>query len=147
MGDRLTATDGRLLGNRNPFQVYLLAFALLSSLPATLGFTTPPATVVSAIGPQPARVWVTLLVFGSTTALVGMVWPRRVALVPVNGLLLEQVGLVIVGCATVFYTLVAITAGGWATLPPLVTLLGFGAASFVQAWRIQKVIRSSQPQE
>lgn len=137
----------RQMGNRNPFQVYLLAFALISSVPAAFGFTDPPPTVRNAIGMGAGRVWVVLLVIGSLVAIVGVIWPRHGILVSVNGLLLEQVGLVIVGCATVFYTSVALAAGGWSTLPPLVTLLGFGAASFVQAWRIQRVIRSSLPQE
>ena len=101
------------LNDRHPYEVYLLALTLASTVPASLGLAPAPASIRVQLDPTAAWIWAASLSVGAAVALVGLAWKRpRQALLSVTALLLEQVGLTIVG-----------------------------AASFRQAWKIQRVLR------
>lgn len=130
----------RRLGDRNPYELYLLVLAALSSTPAALGLARPPASVRIQLDPISGQIWAAALALGSLIALIGLVWRRPHVGLSVTGLLLEQVGLVIAGVATVFYCMMAFATVGWDAAPPVGTVLAFGLASFAQAEKIENVI-------
>lgn len=135
----MPAMYGRI-SDRHPFELYLLVLSLIASLPAALGAAPAPASIRIQLDPNLARVWAASLALGSFLALLGLAWRRPKVGLSVTGLLLEQVGLVTVGAATIYYCAVAIATVGWSTLAPIGTVLAFGLASFAQAEKIQLVI-------
>ena len=133
----------RRLSDRHPYEVYLLGWALAASVPAAFGVQPPPRSVVDQMPDWAARSWAITLMIGCIVALTGLSWRRpRATRLSVTGLTLEQVGLVIVGCATVFYSAAALLGVGWSALPPVGVVFAFGLASFAQAWKIERALRA-----
>lgn len=130
------------LASRNPFETVVFA-ASLFSLPGALGLAAPPASVVAQLGPTAARWWMVFFSLAGLIALVGLLMesPRRTTL-SVNGLLLEQIGCVLLGWSCMFYAAAAFGYGGTSALAGAGLILGFGVASFVQAFKIENVLRS-----
>ena len=135
------------LSDRHPFEIYLLVWAFVSSLPAAIGLTPLPPTILRSVDPWQGRTWVVSLTLGCLVALIGLGWRRRSTAtgfrLSVTGLVLEQVGLVTVAAATVFYAGAASLRGGPGALPLAGIILGFGTACAAQAWKIQRVLKAS----
>ena len=136
----------RQLTDRHPFEVYLISFAFVSSAPGALGFTGVPPSVNALLPGWQARAWVIGLTVGSALVLVGLAWKRPpFPRVSVTGLVLERLGLTIVGISTLFYAVAAWRFTGWEALVPIGIVLAFGLASFAQARRISRVLKSASP--
>lgn len=131
---------------RNPFEIYLLALSLVSTAPLALGFTRPPTSLSSELGVW-ARVWGIALCIGSLVALVGIMWrrPKNPIKFSVTGLVVEQVGLVAVGGATIYYATAILLLVGNRGLVTSGIVLAYGAAAATQAWRIHRFLRGLEP--
>lgn len=138
-------SPARRLNDRHPYEVYLLTLAFLSSLPTAAGVTSPPNSITSQLPGWPARLWAYAVLIGAATALVGLAWKRpRFPLVTVTGLLLEQVGIVILGAACTVYAVAVMFTGGTNALFAGSLTLAFGLASFAQARKIKRVLDTSR---
>lgn len=126
--------DARLSG-RHPFEIYLLYLTLLTSLPTLLGITPRPGSIEHAMPGWLQLAWSVTLTLGAANALGGIYLPRRDI-----GLIMEQLGLALVGTAAVIYFIVAIVDNGVDALQPLAIVGGFGAACLKRAWDIQSQV-------
>lgn len=139
-------SPARKLNDRNPFEIYLLVVAVVTSVPVMLGVAPKPGSIIEQLPGWPAQVWATTLAVGSLMALAGIAWKRPGwPLISVTGLLLERVGLFAAGTATTFYSVAVVRTAGISALIPAGLMLAFGLASLVQARKIGKVLRSSRP--
>lgn len=125
------------MGERNPFQVYMLLLSLLS------GFTTLLADVPATTGSieyylnrWEEIVWATLLILGSASTLVGMFWYGTER----DALLVKRLGLTTLSVPLAVYAFVLVGRFGWSSLSIALAILGFAGAAFVQAWRVNKAI-------
>ena len=127
------------LSDRHPFEVYLLALALFTSVLGAAGITPPPASVRVALNPIAGRVWALALAIGCVVALVGIAWHRPKVGLTVTGLILEQVGLFIVSAATIYYCCIAfyVTGGTRAVLAFIATCVGCGLYRALDDWRLR----------
>lgn len=120
-----------LRAGRHPFQRYLLALAVVGSLPILFGertagsieATLPPAVVIS---------WGLLLLIGCAIALVGVYWPLREPVTPksfVTALFLERLGLALVWPTALVYAGIIVLVVGVPGLLSAAITAGFGWAS------------------
>jgi hypothetical protein len=136
----------RQLTDRHPFEVYLISFAFVSSAPGALGFTGIPPSISALLPGWSARAWVIGLTVGCGLVLTGLAWKRPpFPRVSVTGLLLERFGLIVVGISTIFHAVAAWRLTGDAALIPIGIILAFGCASFAQARRISRVLKTASP--
>lgn len=139
-------SPARRLNDRNPFEIYLLVVAVVTSVPVALGVAPKPGSILEQLPGWPAQIWATTLALGSLTALAGIAWKRPGwPLISVTGLLLERVGLFAAGAATTFYAVAVMLTAGRSALIPAGFMLAFGLASLAQARRIGTVVRTSRP--
>lgn len=134
-------SPARKLSDRHPFEIYLLSWSFIVSVPGAVGLVPVPSSVAGQLTGWPARVWMVLLALGSAVSLVGLAWHRPpFPLVSRTGLGLERVGLVTVGWATVYYAAAIVNTVMWAGLVPGGIVLAFGLACFAQARKIRRVL-------
>jgi hypothetical protein len=136
------------INDRHPFEVYLLVWALVSTAPSALGLAPLSQVIEDSIGPTLGRLWAVGLSLGCAVALTGLAWhrpsPRTLS---VTGLIWEQVGLVAVSGATIFYAVAALLRSGLTSLAIVGVILGYGTASAVQAWKLQKLLNALHLQD
>lgn len=136
----------RKLSDRHPFEIYILAYALVASVPSALGFVQVPISIAQELPGWPARLWAAGLAVGSIVALIGLAWHRPpFPFVSVTGLGLEQVGLTIVGVSAVIYGVAALTSAGAPALVPASIVFAFGVACFAQVLKIRTILSTSRP--
>ena len=98
----------RQLTDRHPFEVYLITFAFVSSAPGALGVTGIPPSINALLPGWSGRAWVIGLTVGCGLVLAGLAWKRPpFPRVSVTGLLLERLGLIVVGISSLFYAVAA----------------------------------------
>lgn len=116
---------------RHPFQRYLLALAVLGSLPILAG--EPTAGSIEALLPSyVVLTWSVLLLIGSVTALLGVYWPLREPVTPasfITALFLERLGLAVVWPTALVYAVIIVIVIGWSGLLTAAIVAGFGWAS------------------
>ena len=95
----------------DPRAIFILAFSVFTGM-AALALKAGPQSLESLIPRWGVMLWGVVLVVGSATTLVGM------ALQSVNGIIIEQVGSVMIGAATVFYSILACSKSGPARSSP-----------------------------
>lgn len=133
------------LSDRHPFEVYLLVWASVTSLPAALGLTPVSIVLREQAGQGVGRIWSCALALGCLIALLGLGWRRPVrGCLSVTGLTLEQIGLITVAGSTIFYSAAALLRSGFSSLAVVGVILGVGTASIAQAWKIQRVLKALQ---
>jgi hypothetical protein len=138
-------TRRRALPGREPFELFLLVLTFIVHIPIVLFDSVPPSSsVTSATDPQVAYVWAVIMLIGSAVSLIGIAWPipRHPDRISVTGHALEQIGLVTVGVACLFYAAAIIVAGN--TPKPIQAMsivLAYGSACLWQAHRIQSMFR------
>lgn len=139
-------SPARRLNDRHPYEIYLLVFTVISTAPGALGIIDVPRSIAGQLTGWQADMWVWGLFIGSLIALAGLAWKRPpYPRITVDGLLLEAVGLVIVGGATIFYAGAVINTGGTNALYAAGVTLAFGAASIAQALKIRRILLDSRP--
>jgi hypothetical protein len=133
-----------VVSGRHPYEIFMMVMALATGLPTVLGVTPTPGSLNSLVDPLAAHIWGISLTVGAATALLGVVWPQPAdtKLMSVTALGLEQIGLVTVGCAGVFYAATL-------ALTPTASMIGigivaaFGAASLWRAWQLQRLLKGA----
>lgn len=127
-----------LSSSRHPFQLFLLALCIVSGLPTLLGANPGPASIEALLPELMVRVWSFMLVVGAAISLIGAALKNRV-----NGILVEQVGLVMVGVAAVFYAFgIFIVIGFQVGAISASIILGFGAACLYRWYQLQRYIKA-----
>lgn len=131
---------------RNPFELFILGFSLVTTLPLMWG-SPPPASTTALLGPFLVHVWAGILAVGCAVALVGVFWTglRHVGHwnpTAAGGLLIEGFGLVAVGVGDIIFAVAAfglsnsrgVVAGG--------IVLGFALACLWRSWLIKRWVRA-----
>ena len=129
----------RTLPDRHPYEIYLLIVFAVYGVASLFNLLPTPRSIDSQV---PAReLWSAAILIGSLAALWGLAWPRSNGLVvKVTPLLLEQVGLVMIGAALTFYAIAVVATNGAPAAFSAASNLGLGIASFAHARKIQKYI-------
>jgi hypothetical protein len=123
--------------SRHPFQVFILSLCVISGVPIVIGLKPPPGSLQEFVPPLILEVWGFCLVIGALMGLIGAAWRDRG-----NGLIVEQLGLTLVGLACCFYAVIlgyyTLDRGG---LFSAAITLGFGLSCLVRAWQIQQYLK------
>jgi hypothetical protein len=130
----------RNLRLRYPYEIFLLLWCILVGTPAALGVETS-ASASRQMNPLEIRLWSVSMVIGSILALTGIFWSRRNAKSQVTGLVLEEVGLILVGFAALVYAAVIFKSTGKAGLFAGGIVAGFSTASFAQAYMLWRAVQ------
>lgn len=120
---------------RQPFQVALVALALLSGIAGLLVPGSGSRTIQELL-PVYAQYWSLGLVVSSTTVLIGLV------LQPIMSLLVERAGLVMLAVLFLAYGGGVIFVGGLSRLTGGLIIIGFGVASAARVWQITRGLRT-----
>lgn len=120
---------------RNPLAIYLLLLAAISGLGMVIGVTTARA-IEDSVDPLVAITWGTILFLGSSVTLIGMFWQGDVR----TGLVMKRTGMFSVGVASMVYGVIVLWTIGVGGTFAAGTVMGFGAACFVQFHAINKRI-------
>lgn len=120
----------------DPRVVFVLAFSVFTGITA-LAFEQAPDSLESQMPRWGVVVWGAVLLVGSITALWG------VARQTLNGILTEQVGSVMVGVATIFYSIVAVYVVGWGALQTVGIVFAWGVACLMRWIQLQILVTSS----
>jgi hypothetical protein len=138
---------------RHPFEIFVLWLGLVVSAPLLWGVPAPGSTT-NLLGPALAHVWAWMLAAGCLTALTGAFWTwwgwlgrffTSVRPTDAGALLIERVGLVAVGCATLIYTVGVLFAeqGSRGRFVAAGLVFALGLASFWRAAQIQRWVNLS----
>lgn len=129
-------TDARLSG-RHPFEIFLLVFSFIVGLPTVFGIEPRPGSIQEAFPDWAGFMWSIALTLGPAIALVGVYLRNRG-----SGLILEQLGLAIMGAACVAYGFVGLLIVPLSRVPAGI-ILGFGVACLWRYRDIQSVLHSA----
>jgi hypothetical protein len=134
------------LSGRHPFEIFMLALTLVTGAPVLLGVTPRPGSMNALVSSTYVHIWAGALVIGASLALIGVAWkrPKDPRLMSVTGLSLEQVGLVMVAAATLFYTAVLLLSDTPGAGVAIGTILAYGSSCAVRAWQLQGIIRGTR---
>lgn len=120
----------------DPRVVFIFALSVFSGI-TTLTVKAAPQSLESVLPTWAVMTWGIILCLGSLISLVGIA--RNSA----NGVLLEQVGSVMVAAATIFYSVVALMVVGVASLSVTGIVLAWGLANLVRWIQLQVLINSA----
>lgn len=120
----------------DPRAVFILALSVFSGA-TTLALKAAPESLEAVLPQWGVFVWSVMLALGSLITLVGMAFQTM------NGIVLEQVGSVMVGATTVFYSSLALWVLGPAALQTIGIILAWGMACFVRWIQLQILIHSA----
>lgn len=126
-----------LASSRHPFQLFLLVLSIVSGIPLLLGIERGPATIESLLPDGMVYMWGLLLTVGSATALIGSLMSNRI-----NGILVEQWGLLVVAVTTIFYGVGILLVVGRTGIQPAAIILAFGLACAYRWYELQRYIGS-----
>lgn len=127
---------------RHPFEVYLLLLSIVSGLPILFG-SPAPGSIEAAMPHWGVRVWGAGLALGAVVALLGVLKTRpdsKARTVSVTGLVLEQVGLVMVASSTLLYVVVALVYVGVSAIVPIGIVAAYGISCLMRWVQIQRAI-------
>lgn len=122
--------------SRHPLIVFLLGLCVISGLGIGLG-APAPGSIEEQLPSVGVLVWALALGGGATTVLVGLALQANHQRLVV-GVLLEQVGVVVLGFAAIIYSAAALVTVGWSGLLPAGTTLTFGIACLYRWVSLQK---------
>ena len=117
----------------DPRAVFILALSVFSGLTA-LTLEAAPNTLRALLPHWGVLLWAILLTLGSVVTLAGMV--RQT----LNGIIAEQIGSVMVGATTVFYSVLVIVVIGRDALQTVGIILAWGLACFLRWLQLQLLI-------
>lgn len=133
----MQANDG--LPNREPFEVSLLLFGVIVGSATLITLIPAPPAIQAQTRVFGDLVWVSALVLGAAVALAGIFWPRKLGVVKITPLLLEQVGLVLVAGATFVYAVSLVVTNGFDRSVYAAGLnMAFCIPALIQGRRIQR---------
>lgn len=117
----------------DPRVVFILALSVLSGI-TTLIVKAAPQSLESVLPTWAVMTWGIVLCLGSLVTLTG------IALQSLNGVILEQVGSVMVASATIFYSLVALKVVGVSSFSVTGIVLAYGLACLIRWFQLQALI-------
>lgn len=120
----------------DPRAVFILALSVFSGATA-LALEAGPESLQAVLPRWGVILWGVLLATGSLTTLVGM------ALQSVNGIITEQIGSVVVGATTIFYSGLALWFAGPDAFQSMGIILAWGIACLVRWAQLQVLIHSA----
>lgn len=120
----------------DPRAVFILALSVFSGI-TTLALKVAPESLEALLPRWGVVVWSVLLALGSAVALIGMLFQS------VNGIIAEQIGSVMVGVTTVFYSSLALWFLGPSALQTIGVILAWGLACFIRWGQLQVLIRDA----
>lgn len=118
----------------DPRAVFILALSVFSGLTALL-VSAAPGSLESLLPVWSIYLWGAILSVGSAVTLAGM------ARQTVNGIIVEQIGSVMVGSATIFYSIVSILVLGPSAIQIVGIVLAWGVACFIRWAQLQALIK------
>lgn len=127
---------------RHPFEVFLLVLSIVSGLPVMLGNVTP-GSVAEALSPWAQKAWGAGLTVGAVVCLLGVLMTRpnpRAVTVSVTGMVIEQVGLVMVGGACLVYAAALVGYVGRGAGVSAAIVLAYGASCLWRWHQIQRLL-------
>jgi len=120
----------------DPRAVFVLGLCLVTGVPLLFGAS--PEDMDRLLPTWAVLVWALSLSVGAGVTLWGM------TLRSLNGVVLEQIGSVAVGAATIFWSVVVIMTVGFAGIPSAAIVLGWGAANFLRWGQLQAIIAKAK---
>lgn len=120
----------------DPRAVFILAFSIFTGITA-LALDKGPESLESQMPSWGVMTWGIVLTLGSIITMWG------VARQTLNGIITEQIGSVMVGCATIFYSIVATIAIGWDAMQTVGIIFAWGLACFVRWIQLQVLLVSA----
>lgn len=121
----------------DPRAVFVLMLCVVSGVPLVFANATP-GSIESQLDKFWVVVWGILLTLGALTTLIGTFK------MDVDGIILEQVGSVAVGGATLIYAGAILATVGLAGSVPAGITLGFGLACFWRWGQLQGLLRRAE---
>jgi hypothetical protein len=120
----------------DPRAVFILALSVFSGAGA-LAANAAPETLEALLPRWGVIMWGVLLATGSAATLIGMLFQSA------NGIITEQIGSVMVGVTTVFYSVLALWVIGGDATQPVGIILAWGLSCFVRWIQLQALINDS----
>lgn len=117
----------------DPRAVFILALSVFGGLGA-LALQAAPESLEAVLPQWAVVIWGILLLLGSAIALVGILIRTNV------GILIEQVGSVIVGVTTIYYSAIAFWIVGADALQNVGIILAWGLACLIRWGQLQVLI-------
>lgn len=121
--------------SRHSFELYGLGLCVAFGFPLIFGNATP-GSIAATLSPLQQDIWGVMLCLGATIAIVGIAWKDRV-----TGIILEQIGLMAVGCSTILYALVILYATGSSGYLSAGIIGSFGLACISRWRRLGKALK------
>jgi hypothetical protein len=118
----------------DPRAVFILALSVFSGLTA-LALGAAPNTLNELLPAWGIFVWGGVLTVGSAVTLTGMFFQN------LNGILAEQIGSVMVGVATLFYSTLAFYVVGISAIQVVGIIMAWGLACLVRWGQLQALIQ------
>lgn len=119
----------------DPRAVFILALSVFTGV-TTLALNAGPDSLEALLPTWVVIVWGALLTLGSATTLVGMF------LQSVNGIIIEQVGSVMVAATTLFYSLIAFATIGIDALSVVGIIFAWGLSCGLRWFQLQSLINN-----
>jgi len=120
----------------DPRAVFILALSVFSGATAA-ALKVAPQSLESYLPNWGVVTWGVLLTLGSIIALTGMAFQS------VNGIILEQIGSVMVGATTVFYSTLVLLVIGPQAIQTVGIILSWGLACFIRWIQLQILINDA----
>lgn len=120
----------------DPRAVFILALSVFSGFTA-LALQAAPDSLQALLPRWGVVVWAVMLTLGSAVTLTGMAFQT------VNGILAEQIGSVMVGVTTVFYSVLIFAFLGPSSVQSVGIILSWGLACFVRWGQLQSLINDA----
>lgn len=127
-----------LRSQSDPRAVFILSLCVVSGAPLVFG-AIKPGSLEDLVNPFVVRAWGVSLVIGAVVTLLGMSY--RKALV---GILLEQVGSVAVGGASIFYSAAILIAAGLGGAVAAAIVFGWGISCLYRWYQLERLIRKTE---
>ena len=124
----------------DPRAVFILALSVFSGLTA-LALNAAPESLEAVLPEWAVLLWGALLIVGSATTLFGMMFQS------VNGVIIEQVGSVMVAVTTLYYSAIAFLTIGDDALQNVGIILAWGLACGWRWGQLQSLLNDAHEQE
>lgn len=121
--------------SRHPFELFFVGFTLLVSVAGIFHRESRPGSVQEAVGHAGTLIWYFALLLGALAAMAGIFWRERA-----TGLMLEMLGLLTSGLATVFYGITAMILLTEAASYSAGIMFGYGGAALWRAGQIRHLL-------
>lgn len=121
----------------DPRAIFILVLSVVSGVPLVFADATP-GSIEDQLDAAWVVIWGIMLTIGALTTLVGTLKPN------VDGIILEQIGSVAVGGATLLYAGAIVAQVGVAGSVPAAIIIGFGLSCFWRFGQLQALINQAE---